>query len=94
VEFRLVDSIGFSFSKDFFGAHFKKFNFFWARGLKPAGTVGILVVAAVQPQKFESSVPARAVSGTVGHRKGEARIPRSSVFFRFACPTPSVNSVK
>ena len=26
MEFRLVDSIGFSFSKDFLGGHFKKFK--------------------------------------------------------------------
>jgi hypothetical protein len=94
VEFRLVDSIGFSFSKDFLGAHFKKFNFFWARGLKPAGTVGNSRSGGCTAQKFERSVAAKAVSGTVGHRKGEARIPRSSVLFRFACPARGVNSVK
>jgi hypothetical protein len=37
VEFRLVDSIGFSFSKDFLAGHFKKFQKFPGTGPKTAG---------------------------------------------------------
>jgi hypothetical protein len=88
--------IGFSFSQDFLGGHFRKFKIFSAPApeiVLRAGKLRLTLRKSAGRTDSSFGEPARA--GTRHYnRKGQVRIPRSSASFRFDCRPRGVNSVK